>query len=308
MFNGVDHIGVGVGDLDAAIRFYGGVGFSNVLFDYTGEMPGTESFSRERRRARVAMLANPHASPIGPGRLKLVQLLDGDGPAPAPPGQAWGELGVCEICLHVRGVAAVHDRLVGALGGRSLMAPLSGAVAPHDVSLDIAYVADPWGGKIELIEWTGLWHALPGAARAEGVNHVAFGVSDLERSRRFYAQLGFTEMLFESTEFFEPMAPWYERELPAQHMIMTMSAQGAGIEPCRLTPLGPDCRGEWGHLGPMEFAIGVSNLQRAVGVLQARGVPLLGEPHTVEVGSGQWCYAYFAEPDGNFVSLVEARY
>jgi catechol 2,3-dioxygenase-like lactoylglutathione lyase family enzyme len=308
MFNGVDHVGVGVGDLDAGIEFYGGVGFSNVLFDYTGQIPGTEFFSEAGHRARVAMLANPQASPIGPARIKLVQVLDGSGPAPPPAGQAWGEVGVCEICLHVRGVPAVHDRLVGELGGRSLMAPQSGVVTPHDVSLDIAYVADPWGGKIEMIEWTGLWRSLPGAPRAEGVNHVAFGVADVGRSRSFYAQLGFSELLFESTEFFEPMAPWYERELPDQHMLMAMSAQGAGIEPCRLTPLGPDCRGEWGHLGPMEFAIGVSNLELAVSALRARGVPLLGEPQTVDVGSGQWRYAYFAEPDGNYVSLVEPRY
>jgi catechol 2,3-dioxygenase-like lactoylglutathione lyase family enzyme len=308
VFNGVDHVGVGVGDLDAAIEFYGGVGFSNVLFDYTGQIPGTECFSTAGHRARVAMLANPQASPIGPARIKLVQVLDGNGPAPAPAGQAWGEIGVCELCLHVRGVGAVHDRLVGELGARSLMPPQSGVVMPHEVSLDIAYVADPWGGKIEMIEWTGLWHSLPGEPRAEGVNHVAFGVSDIERSRSFYAQLGFAELLFESTEFFEPMAPWYERELPEQHMIMTMSPQGAGIEPCRLAPPGPNCRGEWGHLGPMEFAIGVSNLQQAVSALCARGVPLLGEPHTVEVATGQWSYAYFAEPDGNYVSLVEPRY
>ncbi len=308
MFKGVDHIGVGVGDIDAALAFYGAVGFSEVLFDYTGELPGSEQVASRRRRARVAMLANPQATPIGPARLKLVQLLDGDGPAAAPPGQAWGELGVCEICLHVRDVRSVHDRLVGELGASSLMAPLTGTVMPHDVALDIAYVADPWGGKIEMIEWTGLWRSLPGLPRAEGVNHVAFGVADIARSRSFYAGLGFTELLFESTEFFEPMAPWYTREVPEQHMIMAMSAQGAGIEPCRLTPLGPDCRGEWGHLGPMEFAIGVTNLDQATAALERAGVRLLGKPESVEVGDGEWRYVYFAEPDGNYVSLVEARY
>ena len=94
------------------------------------------------------------------------------------------------------------------------MEPLTAAVDPNDVSLDIAYVADPWGGKLELIEWTGLWHSLPGPARAEGVNHVAFGVADMARARAFYERLGFTEMLFESTDFFEPMAPWYPTGRP----------------------------------------------------------------------------------------------
>jgi len=308
VFQGVDHIGVGVGDLDAALGFYGGIGFSQVLFDYTGEVPGSELFGPSRRRARVAMIANPSATPVGPARLKLVQVLDGDGPPPAPAGQGWGEIGVCEICLHVRGVQAVHDRLVAELGARSLMAPLSGSVMPNDVSLDIAYVADPWGGKIEMIEWTGLWRSLPGPPRAEGVNHVAFGVADVARSRRFYERLGFGELLFESTEFFEPMAGWYDRDLPGQHMIMTMAAQGAGIEPCRLTPLGPDCRGEWGRLGPMEFAVGVSSLASALRELAAQGVQVLGEPRLLEVGGGEWRYAYLAEPDGNYVSLVEARY
>jgi len=309
MFSGVDHIGVGVGDMDAGIAFYGQVGFSDVLFDYTGEVPGTEAFTAGGPRlARVAMLANPAATPIGPGRLKLVQVLDGEGPPPAPEGQAWGELGVCEICLHVRGVKAVHDRLVAEAGATSLMEPLAGAVPPYDVSPDIGYVADPWGGKIEMIEWTGLWKSLPGAPRVEGVNHVAFGVADIEASRAFYGRLGFNELLFESTEFFEPMAPWYHRELPDQHMIMMLAPQGAGLEPCVLKPLGPDCRGDWGHLGPMEFAIGVSNLERACEHVLSAGVELRGDPQTVDVGTGQWRYAYLVDPDGIYVSLVEARF
>jgi catechol 2,3-dioxygenase-like lactoylglutathione lyase family enzyme len=309
IFRGVDHIGVGVGEMDVALDFYGRVGFSDVLFDYRGPVPGTEAFTSGRpRQARVAMVSNPSATPVGPGRLKLVQVLDGDGPPPIPEGTAWGELGICEICLHVRDLEAVHARLAALPGGGTLMAPLSGAVVPYDVSLDISYVHDPWGGKIEMIEWTGLWRSLPGAPRAEGVNHVAFGVTDMDTSLAFYRRLGFGEMLFESNDFFDPMAPWYHRELPEQHMVMMMSTQGGGIEPTRLTPLGPDCRGEWGHLGPMEFAVGVSNLELACEQLAADGVRFLGDIQTVGVGSGEWRYRYLDEPDGLYVSLVEGRF
>ena len=308
MFRGVDHVGLGVGDLDRALAFYGRVGFSELVFAYEGVVPGLDFLGGRDRTARVAMVANPAATPVGPGRLKLVQVLDGDGPPPAPAGQGWGEIGVCEICLHVRGVQQVHDRLVADLGARSLMAPLSGAVSPNDVSLDIAYVADPWGGKLELIEWTGLWHSLPGPARAEGVNHVAFGVKDMARSRAFYEQLGFTEMLFESLDFFEPMAPWYPYGSPDQHMIMMLASQGAAIEPVVLDPEGPDCRGEWGHIGPFDFAVGVTSLERGLDVLLAMGVET-GEPVTVDIGGGgEWRYASFRDPDDLYVTLVEARY
>jgi len=91
-------------------------------------------------------------------------------------------------------------------------------------------------------------------------------------------------------------------------MVMMLSSQGGGIEPCKLTPLGPDCRGEWGHLGPMEFAVGVSNLERACDHLRASGVELLGEPQSVDVGTGEWRYAFLADPDRLFVSLVEPRF
>ena len=74
LFSGVDHVGVGVGDMDEGVAFYGRVGFSDVLFDYTGEVPGTDAFTGATpRRARVAMLSNPDATPVGPGRIKLVQ-------------------------------------------------------------------------------------------------------------------------------------------------------------------------------------------------------------------------------------------
>ena len=300
-FRGVDHVGVGVADMDAAVDFYGRVGFAERLFDYTGHVPGPD------RRARVVMLANPRATPVGPGRVKLVQVLDGDGPPPMPTGGGWGELGICEICLHARGVDGVHRQLVAA-GAQSLMEPLDGSTPPNDVALDIAYVADPWDGKLELIEWTGLWKSLPGGPRAEGVNHVAFGVADIDRTRAFYEQLGFTEMLFESTEFFDPMAPWYPGEPPGQHMIMLLSAQGAGIEPVVLDPPGPDCRGEWGHIGPFEFAVGVGNLEQGIARLRDLGVELRRAPQTLDVGTGEWRYAYFRDPDDLYVSLVEARY
>ena len=204
------------------------------------------------------MLENSGATPIGPGRVKLVQVLDGDGPPPVPDGQAWGEVGVCEICLHVRNVQEVHDALVAA-GCASLMEPMSADVPPTGVTLDIAYVADPWGTKLEMIEWTGLWRSLPGPARAEGVNHVAFGVTDMARTRAFYERLGFTRAAVRVGRVLRPDGAVVRGalvrpgSLPTQHMTMPMPAQGAAIEPVVLDPPGHDCRGAWGHLGPMDF-------------------------------------------------------
>jgi catechol 2,3-dioxygenase-like lactoylglutathione lyase family enzyme len=309
MFAGVDHVGIGVADMDAALEFYGGrLGFSQILFDYRGELPGLAELTRRRRtRARVAMLASPNATQLGPGRIKLVQVLEEGGTPPLPPGACYGEVGICEVCVHARDVRAVHERLLGD-GCQQLIEPVGATLTPFGITADLSYIADPGDGKIEILEWTGIWTALPGEPRLEGVNHVAFGVSDMAATRAFYRAFGFSQLVLESDGYFEPMRAWYDREMPKQHMILVLPGQGAGIEPVRLPPPAMDCRGEWGHLGPMEFAIRVSNLDRAFALLSASGIRFLADPQTVDVGTGEWRYAYFQDPDGLYVSLVEPRY
>jgi catechol 2,3-dioxygenase-like lactoylglutathione lyase family enzyme len=310
MFKGVDHVGVGVADMGAALEFFGQrLGFSDILFDHTGDLPGLEDLTHRRRtRARVVMAASRCPTPLGPGRVKLVQTLEDAGTPAAPPGLGWGEVGICEVCVHARGVAQVHKELVETHRCTELMEPVSASVTPFDVSVDLSYVESPGGGKIEIIEWTGLWKALPGEPRLEGVNHVAFGVQDMSATREFYAQFGFSHLVFETKGYFEPMRPWFPGPLPRMHMILVLPGQGAGIEPVRLHPETMDGRGTWGHVGPMEFAIGVTNIDRAYSELSAAGITFYSEPQTVDVAVGEWRYAYFQDPDGLAVSLVETRY
>ena len=132
----------------------------------------------------------------------------------------------------------------------------------------------------------------------------------LARTREFYRGLGFTGMLFESDGYFEPMHPWYApREPPSQHMTLLTNPHGAGMEPVEHHPPSPDMRGEWGHLGPFDFGVGVRNIEQAAAAVQARGIELLCEPQTIELGGdASWSYAYFVDPDELYVCITEARY
>ena len=188
---GVDHVGIGVGDVDAAIEFYGRhVGFDRVLFDYTGELPGLDAVAgrdADARASRCWRAAAPRRSaPAGSsscrcstatGRRRCPRDRRGARSASARSACTFATCRRCTTRSSPPGCA-------------SLMEPMSADVPPSGVSLDIAYVADPWGTKLEMIEWTGLWRSLPGPARAEGVNHVAFGVTDMARTRAFYERLG----------------------------------------------------------------------------------------------------------------------
>jgi len=310
MFKGIEHVGIGVSDMETALRFYSNtLGFSEVLFDYTGKLPGLEWLGNDcPKEARIVILSNPASTPIGPGKIKLVQVLDPPEFRPLPEGQAWGELGVCEICIHVRGIYEVYNMLVNEQGCQSLMEPVEAALTPYNVEVVVAYISDPWGGKIELIEWRGLWKSLPGEPRIEGINHVAFGVNNLNRSREFFRSLGFKELVFESDGFFDPMEPWYKGKRPdKQLMFMVMPAQGASIEPVQLVPETRDCRGVWGHMGPMEYAVGVTNIDHLYATLKNTGFTFKSEPVSIKSNGRELNYVYFKDPDDLYACFVEAR-
>jgi catechol 2,3-dioxygenase-like lactoylglutathione lyase family enzyme len=305
---GLDHIGVGVSDMAASMSFYAELGFGDVAFDYTGPLPGLSGVTGfDATDARVVLLRTNNPTVLGRAAVKLVQTVSRPAP-PMPAGMAWGEPGLCEVCVHVHGQAQFHADLV-ARGHVNLMDPNEADLEPYQTHCGLSYVADPDGAKIELIEWSTLEAGWPVGYGPQGVNHVAFGVTDIERTREFYRRLGFTGRLFESDGYFEPMHPWYApRTPPRQRMMLLTSPLGGNLEPVQHTPASPDMRGEWGHLGTYEFAIGSRCIERSLDYLAANDVKLVGEPAAIDLGGGaSWRYAYFEDPDGLYVCVTEVR-
>jgi catechol 2,3-dioxygenase-like lactoylglutathione lyase family enzyme len=304
---GVDHIGVGVSDMERSLAFWARLGFSEVAFDWAGELAGLSAVAgAERAHAHVVMVRPAHPTVLGPGAVKLVALTDG--PPAMPDGIGWGELGIAEVCVHVKNQAELYATLTGE-GVPGLMEPNTSPLTPYGTRCSLSYLADPDQTKIETIEWLDLEAGWPEPDGPQGVNHVAFGVANRERTRAFYRALGFTGMVFDSDGYFEPMDPWYApREPPRQKMTLLTHPHGAGMEPVEHIPASPDMRGDYGHLGPFDFCIGVRNLELALEYVAGLGIeasPL----HAVDLGGGRsWRYAYFGEPDGNRVCFTEARY
>ena len=305
---GLDHIGIGVSDMDAARRFYSDLGFTDVAFDYMGELPGLADVTgHEQTEARVVFLRTANPTVLGRASVKLVQFLNRP-QSPRPQGQAWGEPGICEVCVHVNGQADFYRSLVES-GHTSLMEPNEADLDPYQTHCGLSYVQDPDGAKIELIEWSTLEAGWPHGPGPQGVNHVAFGVQDIERTRDFYTELGFTGQLFESDGYFEPMHPWFgERTPPKMRMMLLTSPHGGALEPVQHTPASPDMRGDWGHLGTFEFAVGSRCLERALDHLDRHGIKLAGDVVELDLGNGaSWRYAYFKDPDDLYVCITEVR-
>lgn len=305
---GLDHIGIGVSDMTASLAFYAELGFTDVAFDYEGPLPGLKAVTgRDDTEARVVFLRTRNPTVLGRASVKLVQITSRT-PPPVPEGQAWGEPGICEVCVHVNQQSDFYRELI-ARGHTGLMEPNESDLPPYQTHCGLSYVADPDGAKIELIEWSTLEAGWPVEPGPQGVNHVAFGVADIERTRRFYRALGFTGQLFESDGYFEPMHPWFHpRTPPRQRMTLLTSPFGGALEPVQHFPPSPDMRGEWGHLGTFEFAIGARCMDSALDHLAANEISLVGEPVTIDLGGGAtWRYAYFQDPDDLYVCVTEVR-
>jgi catechol 2,3-dioxygenase-like lactoylglutathione lyase family enzyme len=305
---GLDHIGFGVSDMDEAISFYGELGFTDKVLDHQGDLPGLQEVTgHERTEGHVVLLRPANPTVLGRAAIKLVKLTDRANP-PLPEGQAWGEPGICEVAVHVNDQADFHAQLVAA-GHTNLMDPNEADLDPYQTHCGLSYVSDPDGAKIELIEWSTLEAGWPHGKGPQGVNHVAFGVTDIDRTREFYRNLGFTGQLFESDGYFEPMHPWFgARTPPSMRMMLLTSPYGGNLEPVQHTPASPDMRGEWGHLGTFEFAIGSRCLERSLDHLDRSGIKLVGDPATIDLGGGaSWRYAYFRDPDDLFVCVTEVR-
>jgi catechol 2,3-dioxygenase-like lactoylglutathione lyase family enzyme len=307
LFNGVHHGGVGVSDLARSLDFYKHVlGFSEVMGEYAGPLPGMERVTgTPETRANVAFLRNPHASPYGPGGIKLVQLTGPDAPGPLPAGMCWGEIGVAEVCVHTQNVEAMLARLVER-GCRQITAVEHMPLGEDAGYCVYGYTEDPDGGKVEILEFRAEAES-SAEPQTAGLTHVAVGVSDGDATKKFYASLGFTA---ESADFEcvqDIMSPWFENDPLGKDLRLILTncpGGGAGIEFVQQMNRKKDCRGTWGRLGPMEFAIEVGDMGMACEVLRKEGIELLCAPQTVETDSFEWTYAYLGEPDGNYVSLT----
>lgn len=305
MFQGLYDVGVGVSDMERALAFYrDDLGFTTLCFDHTGELPQLEPLTGRRdAAARVVLLENPRRGRVGTARIRLVQLLSPCGPAPLPSGMGWGEIGVAEVSLQVSGIHALTARLTERQG-HPLAMPVSCPPREEGGRYSLmSYILDPDGGKVELIDFPG---GSPAEPETYGVFHTAVGTASLARSAAFYQALGLTRPIWRMEGVIPEMTPWHGRR-QAMKIVMLAGEGGGCLELVQQIPKTRDCRGRWGRLGPMDFSIQVTGLERAMRDMEARGVRFLGPPQVFRTPSGVWRYAYFAEPDGNYAALAEQQ-
>lgn len=306
MIYGVSYIGIGVSDMQKALAFYRDVlGFGQVVFDYTGAIPGSDdSPMRRDAEARVVMLRNQNVTPIAQGMIELVQLLPPSVPEAHRVEFEWGNIGIAEVCQDVKNIEEISKIMVDK--GFNVVMPVLYAILSGE-EVKYCYFRSPERVLVEMIEWH-MYNGFGGTPRFNAINHIAVGVSDMKKSLAFYRDLlGFKEVVFDCADATTP--PLSSGPAPAIHeVLLTNAYRDAWIELYKHYP--PHKAGKtspkWGDIGLMEFAIHVSNIEKECNKLKEKGVKFSSPLQMIEFSrSEEWKYAYFQDPDGIRMSLVE---
>ena len=147
---------LGVSRIERSLELYQGIlGYDRVLYDKEGTFEDLGSLSGGNARFRRVLLTHhapregPFSGLLGASSLELVQSLDRS-PRRIFEGRFWGDLGFIHLCFDVGGMDSLKLRLESA--GFPFTVDSGGAFAMEDSSGRFAYIEDPDGALLELVE------------------------------------------------------------------------------------------------------------------------------------------------------------
>jgi len=307
MILGLNHIGIGVTHIEKSLHFYREVmGFKRIVWDVTVWDRGICQVIGRSVKARVVFLENE----IGGGALKLIQLLPlydhetGHTPRSLASDRRWGDPGHLEVALEVSDVDRTYDRFEKQ--GLDIMLSPQHWVIPGTLDGTYFYVKDPDGTFVEIIGGAKK-ETLSHVQGVHGLNHVAMGVRNMDRSLNFYCHvLGFT-VLIDVCGTFPGEETVVGEKIELRIVMLGHPNGGARVElvqilpPNHPKPIPPERR--WGDIGVMEAALKVRDIEEVYRKMSSVNVQFLSPVSTLP--GTQIRYLFIADPDDNEIGLYQ---
>jgi glyoxylase I family protein len=307
MILGLNHISIGVTNIEKSLHFYRErMGFKRVVWDVTVWDRGICQVIGRSVRARVVLLENE----TGGGALKLIQLLPlfeqeaGHTSRPLASDRRWGDPGHLEVALEVSDVDRTYNTFKKE-GLDILLSPQHWHI-PGTLDGTYFYVRDPDGTFVEIIEGAKK-EAFAHEQGVHGLNHVAMGVKNMDRSLDFYCQvLGFT-ILIDVCGTFPGEETVVGEKIELRIVMLGHPNGGARIELVQILPpnlpkpIPPERR--WGDIGVTEAALKVRDIEEIYRRMSSLNVQLLSPVSTLP--GTQIRYLFIVDPDDNEIGLYQ---
>ena len=313
MISGIQQVGIGVANVHEAFKWYREhFGMDIPMFEEAAEAGLMLPYTGGQPQSRHAILAlNLH----GGGGMEIWQYT-GRTPVAADFQLQLGDLGIGIAKVKCVNVMACFHRL------RKSGANIVTNPGPRPDGTEHFFVKDPWGNFFELVSASD-WFSKPDTPAATGGMYGVFiGVSDMERSIKFYSEiLGYSAVVYDESNQF---ADWngvdggfqrYRRVLlrhPEKRKGPFSRLLGdSEIELVQALERKPRKIYEgrfWGDLGYIHLCFDMMGMAEMKKFCAEKGHPFtVDSSGSFDMGEAAGYFSYIEDPDGTLIEFVETH-
>lgn len=305
LLSGIQQVGIGVQDAEAAFTWYRrNLGMDVPVFKDASTAELMVRYTGNEARKRYAILA---MNMQGGGGFEIWQYTERIPQAASFEVQP-GDLGIFGILMKCRDVAAAHAIYKSkGLNPSDLFKTPDGGSRFH--------LNDPYGNRFTFVP--GLNWFDTGKHQNGGITGVQIGVSDMEKSLKFYREtLGFNSIVFDQSGpapelgsgqyrrvLLRPEPSFggsFSRLLGAAEieLVQSMSHQGRKVFEGRY----------WGDLGYIHVCFDVNNMEALEKNCASKGSPFtVNSKDSFDMGEAAGHFTYTEDPDGTLIEFVQTH-
>ncbi len=311
IISGIQQVGIGNPNVHEAFKWYRQhFGIDIPILDENSEANQMLPYTAGKPHQRHAILA---INLKGGGGFEIWQYVSRT-PQPAPFEIQLGDLGFTIAKMKTSDVKASYDLLKSK--GVSMLTEIVKDPSGHDHF----YVKDLNGNMFEVVKGED-WFS-EGTMNMGGPNGMVIGVSDMERSKKFYAEiLGYDTVVYDQEKVFDDWKGLSGSEHAIHRVLLKHSKPRQGsfskllgssvIELVKVKGRAPHKIFEnrlWGDLGFIHLCFDIKDMQALKSHCAKTGHPFTVESNPdFDMGDAAGQFAYIEDPDGALIEFVETH-
>lgn len=311
IISGIQQVGIGNPNVHEAFKWYRQhFGMDIPILDENSEANQMLPYTGGKPHQRHAILA---INLRGGGGFEIWQYVSRV-PQPAPFDVELGDLGFTIAKMKTSDVKASYDLL------KSKHVNMITEITKDPAGNEHFYLKDLNGNLFEVVKGED-WFS-EGAMAMGGPSGMVIGVSDMDRSKKFYADiLGYDTVVYDREKVFEDMKGVPGAELVMQRVLLKHSKPRQGsfsqllgssvIELVRVKGRAPRKIFEnrlWGDLGFIHLCFDIKDMQALKKHCANHNSPFTVESNPdFDMGDAAGQFAYIEDPDGALIEFVETH-
>ncbi|MBI2270761.1 MAG: VOC family protein [Bacteroidetes bacterium] len=308
---GIQQIGIGVPDVKEAFKWYRqNFGMDIPVFEEAAEAGLMLPYTGGKSHKRHAILA---INMKGGGGFEIWQYTSRT-PQPAAFEIQLGDYGIFCPRIKTSNVKETHESF------RSKKLNLVSNIVTAPGGREHFFIRDPFGNIFDIVDgedWFGNGKQITG-----GPSGCMIGVSDIERSKKFYSEiLGYDSVIYDEEDVFNDLATMPSGTNKARRVLLGHKQPRAGsfskllgsskIELIKVYDRSPRKIFEnrfWGDLGYIHLCFDVYGMDEIQKQCVASGHPFtVDSANSFDMGEAAGRFSYIEDPDGTLIEFVETH-